>query len=66
MLLQFFILSVKYLKILIIEHFNLYFALGDGSESHEFRSWFFLVVGKQRGTENAQTGHQYNIFTYIN
>ena len=32
-----------------------------GSERHEFRSRFLLVVGKQRRTENAYTGHQYNI-----
>ena len=27
---------------------------------------FYVVIGKQCRTENAYTGHQYNIFTQIN
>ena len=36
--------------------------LWDPSERHLFNHDFYVVVGKQRRSGNAYTGHQHNIF----
>ena len=53
---------INFLRIIYIE--GMYVKFWMDQKGMNFDHNFYVVVGKQRCTENAYTGHQYNVFFY--